>query len=63
MDPAHGGDAVVGDGWVIDCPPEWRGRGVVFLAHLGAVTDLGYRIMLRIEVVGQLGLQLPDHVD
>ncbi len=27
---------------VIDGAVEWGGRGVVFLGHLGAVTDLGY---------------------
>ena len=55
--------ALHGHGWVIDRAMERGGGGVVFLGHLGAVTDLGYQFLLRVEVVGQLGLQLPDLVE
>jgi hypothetical protein len=54
---------VHGHGWVIDCAVERGGGGVVFLGHFGAVTDFGYQFLLRVEVVGQLGLQLPDLVE
>jgi hypothetical protein len=48
--------AVNAHGWVIDRAVKRGGRGVVFLGHLGAVTDLGHQFLLRVEVVGHLGL-------
>ena len=56
-------DALHGHGWVIDRAMKRGGRGVVFLGYLGAVADLGYQFLLRVEVVDQLGLQLPDLVE
>jgi hypothetical protein len=63
VDYGQGCYAVSGHGWVIDRAVKRGGRGVVLLGHLGAVTDLGYQFLLRVEVVGQLGLQLPDFVE
>ena len=57
------GYAVDGGVGVIDGAVEWGGRCVVFLGHLGAVTDLGYQLLLWVEVVGHLGLKLPDFVE
>src|SRR5271166_3496986 len=56
-------DAALGHRWVIDRALKRGGRSVVFLGDLGAVTDLGYQFLLRVEVVGQLGLKLPDLVE
>jgi hypothetical protein len=55
--------ALHGHSWVIDRAMERGGGRVVFLGRLGAVADLGYQFLLRVEVVGQLGLQLPDLVE
>ena len=57
------GYAVDGGVGVIDGAVEWGGRCVVFLGHPGAVPDLGHQLLLWVEVVGQLGLQLPDFVE
>ena len=41
-----------------------RGPGfVVFLGDLGASAHLGDQFLLRVEVVGQFGLQQPDLVE
>jgi hypothetical protein len=50
------GYAVDGGVGMIDGAVEWGGRGVVFLGHFGAVTDLGYQLLLWVEEVCQLGL-------
>jgi hypothetical protein len=48
---------------VIDQAVKRDGRRVVFPGHLGAVTNLGYQFLLRVVVVGQLGLPQPDLVE
>jgi hypothetical protein len=67
VDPALGysqaDHAVLGHSRVTDGTVERGGRDVVFLGNLGAATDLGYQFLLRVEVVGQFGLQLPDLVE
>ena len=44
--PFQGRDALHGHGGVIDRAMKRGGGGVVFLGHLGAVTDLGYQLLL-----------------
>ena len=51
-----------GHGFVPVGSPVRGGRPVVLLGDLGAVADLGDQLLLRQEVVRDLGLQQPDLV-
>jgi hypothetical protein len=61
--PGQRHDGFHGHGWVIDCAMKWGGGFVAFFGYLGPCSDLGDQFLLRVEVVGQLGLQLPDLVE
>ena len=53
-------DEIFSGGRVIDHAVKRGGRGVVPPDHHGAVAGLGHQLLLRMEEVGELGLQLPS---